>query len=347
LVPIGKQGYLNTLPPPYASRHTEQQLGVTKRGVQKVEGGFVVSLGFVGLGNMGGPMCHRLARAGYNVQAFDIDPAKVAHAVRAGALAAESAAACASSSDIYLTCLFGPDHVQSVMVASGALEALRSGAIWVDLTTNRMQLVSDLARRAPAGVRVVDSPVTGAVDGARTGRLTLFVGGDSNAVDTVSPILNELGTVIVCGALGTGNVVKLVTNQLWFVAAAAIGEGFALGVRHGVALHTLWTAIRSSVGDSFVAQHDAPSIFAGHYDPSFTLDLCVKDLRLIGELQEDVPAELPLTDAARGAFARAIERYGPQAPELTVAKRIEEDAGLSFRLAGDWVAPWEASETAH
>jgi len=124
---------------------------VTKHGVQKRRGGVVVSLGFVGLGSMGGPMCRRLARAGYTVQAFDIDPAKVADAVQAGAVAAESAAACASSSHIFLTSLPRPDHVESVMVAGGALEALRSDAIWVDLTTNRLQLVSDLARRARRG----------------------------------------------------------------------------------------------------------------------------------------------------------------------------------------------------
>jgi 3-hydroxyisobutyrate dehydrogenase-like beta-hydroxyacid dehydrogenase len=295
---------------------------------------------------MGGPMCRRLARAGYTVRAFDLDPAKVAEAVAAGAIAAESVAACAASCEVFLTSLPRPDHVESAMVAGGALDALQPGAIWVDLTTNRLELLSDLASRVPEGVRVVDSPVTGAVDGARTGQLTLFVGGDLDAVGAVTPILKELGTVIASGPLGSGNVVKLVTNQLWFIAAAALGEGFALGVQHGVPLHILWTAIRSSVGDSFVARHDAPSIFAGHYDPTFTLDLCLKDLRLIGELQEDVAAELPLTDAARRAFARAMERYGPQAPELTVAKRIEDDADLSFRLEGDWTAAWEVEETA-
>ena len=65
---------------------------------------------------------------------------------------------------------------------------------------------------------------------------------------------------------------KLVTNQLWFIHAAALGEGFALGMANGVELDTLWRAIRESVADSFVAHHDAPSIFAGHYDPSFPLD---------------------------------------------------------------------------
>ncbi|CCH79519.1 putative 2-hydroxyacid dehydrogenase [Nostocoides japonicum T1-X7] len=303
----------------------------------------MVSLGFVGLGSMGGPMCRRLAQAGYAVTAFDLDPAKLAEAVDAGAVAARSPAEAASVADIFLTSLPHPAHVETVMVQAGALGALRDGAVWVDLTTNRIELVQCLADQAPPGVRVVDSPVTGAVDGARTGRLTLFAGGDAEAVATVVPVLSRLGEVIVCGPLGSGNVVKLVTNQLWFVAAAAIGEGFAVGLRHGVALDTLWTAIRRSVGDSFVAQHDAPSIFAGHYDPSFTLDLCLKDLRLIGELQEAVSARLPLTDAARDAFATAAERYGTDAPELTVAKRIEEDADLSFRLEGTWVAPWEVT----
>lgn len=124
------------------------------------------SLGFVGLGSMGGPMCHRLAQAGHAVQAFDLDPAKVELAVSAGATAAGSAAEAAASADVFLTSLPRPDHSHAVMVDGGALAALRAGAIWVDLTTNRIELVQDLAARAPAGVRVVDSPVTGAVDGS-------------------------------------------------------------------------------------------------------------------------------------------------------------------------------------
>ena len=300
------------------------------------------SIGFVGLGNMGGPMCKRLLDAGYAVTAFDLNAAALDTAVAAGAVGAPSAAACAAGVDIFLTSLPRPDHVQAVMQGeAGALQALRAGSVWVDLTTNRKQLVEQLAQAAPAGVRVVDCPVTGAVDGARNGKLTLFIGGDAATVAGVRPVLEHLGEVIHCGPLGTGNVVKLVTNQLWFIAAAAIGEGFATGIANGVELGVLWNAIKNSVGDSFVVRHDAPSIFAGHYDPSFSLDLCLKDLGLIGELGQQVKAELPMTDAARHAFATAAQRYGAQAAELHVAKRIEDDAQLSMRLAGDWTPPWE------
>lgn len=300
------------------------------------------SIGFLGLGNMGAPMCRRLLAAGYAVTAFDLNESALASAVAAGAARASSAANCAAHVDLFLTSLPRPDHVEAVMAGpDGALNAMQPGAVWIDLTTNRKELVARLAAAAPAGVSVLDSPVTGAVDGARQGKLTLFVGGDAATVARVTSVLQHLGLVIPCGALGCGNVVKLVTNQLWFIAAAAIGEGFATGLAHGVELGTLWAAIKESVGDSFVVRHDAPSIFAGHYDPSFTLGLCMKDLGLITELGAQVNAALPMTAAAQNAFGLALERYGSEAAELHVVKRIEDDAQLSMRLPGNWTPPWE------
>lgn len=299
-------------------------------------------IGFIGLGNMGAPMCRRLLSAGYLVSVFDINPQAVRDAVSSGARGTDSAHACAHEVDILLTSLPRPDHVEHVMDGhDGALSVMQPGSMWVDLTTNRPELIEHLAANAPDGVTVMDCPVTGAVDGARNGRLTLFLGGRDADVRRIEPVLSNLGQVIHCGARGTGNVVKLVTNQLWFVSAAAIGEGFAVGVSHGVDLGTLWKAILSSVGDSFVARHDAPSIFAGHYDPSFTLGLCMKDLMLIGELAGNLGVELPMTSAATAAFRSALERYGPDAAELHVARRIEDDAGISLRLEGDWTPPWE------
>lgn len=302
----------------------------------------MTTIGFIGLGNMGGPMATRLAAAGHEVVAYDLNPEALARAVAGGCRAGSSGNECARAADILMTSLPRPDHVYSVMIGGGVLAALEPGSIWVDLTTNRKEFVSELAAKAPEGVSVVDSPVTGAVDGARNGKLTLFVGGIAEDLDRVVPILEHLGRAIRCGPLGTGSVTKLVTNQLWFIHAAAIGEGFALGMANGVELDVLWDAIKDSVGDSFVARHDAPSIFAGHYDPSFTLDLCMKDLGLTMELARNVGTDLPMTEQANATFARAAGRYGESAGELHVAKRIEDDAQLSFRLDGDWVPHWEA-----
>ena len=286
-------------------------------------------------------MARRLIDSGYAVIAYDIDSGALASLVAVGAAAAGDAPSCAASCDVLMTSLPRPDHVQAVMVDGGALAALRPGSLWVDLTTNRKDLVLELTDAAPAGVSVVDCPVTGAVDGARTGTLTLFAGGSDASLDRVVPILEHLGRVIRCGPLGTGNVTKLVTNQLWFIHAASIGEAFALGMSNGVALDILWDAIKDSVADSFVARHDAPSIFAGHYDPSFTLDLCMKDLGLTMELSQKVGTDLPMTERAYDTFERATARYGADSGELHVAKRIEDDANLSFRLDGDWIPHWE------
>lgn len=300
------------------------------------------NIGFVGLGNMGGPMVARLLAAGNAVQVFDIDQAAMQSAVAAGATPTASATECAQAAEVFMTSLPRPDHVEQVMLADKTLAALPSGSIWVDLTTNRKELIVAAAAAAPEGVAVVDAPVTGAVDGARQGKLTLFVGGDAETVARVEPILAQLGAVMHCGALGAGNITKLVTNQLWFVHAAALAEGFAVGTANGVELNVLWRAIKNSVGDSFVARHDAPSIFAGHYDPSFTLDLCLKDLALLQALATAVGTDLPMTEQAHATFQRATERYGREAGELHVARRIEDDAELSFRLDGDWVPHWEA-----
>jgi len=291
---------------------------------------------------MGGPVCGRLAAAGYQVTAYDLDGAALAAAMEAGAVAAASASDCAHGADLFMTSLPGPPQVEAVMAGcDGALGAMSPGSVWVDLSTNSRELVLELAGAAPGGVAVVDSPVTGAVDGARRGELTLFAGGEPEVVASVRPVLEHLGTVIECGPLGSGNVVKLVTNQLWFAAAAALGEGFAVGLANGVDLNTLWRAILDSVGDSFVARHDAPSIFAGHYDPSFPLALCIKDLGLLADLESSVDADLPVTSAARRAFERAARRYGLDAGEMSVARRIEDDAGMSMRLEGDWTPHWE------
>lgn len=302
------------------------------------------TLGFIGLGNMGLPMCLNLVEAGFDVVALDLRSEPIAEVVAAGGRTAVDAATVAAEADILLTSLPRPDHVDQVMRAGGALAALRSGSVWADLTTNRREFVEELAAETPDGVTVMDSPVTGAVDGARNKRLTLFAGGSETDLDRVVPVLEHLGRVIRCGPLGTGNVVKLVTNQLWFIHAASIGEGFALGMANGVELPVLYDAICDSVGDSFVARHDGPSIFAGHYDPSFTLDLCLKDLGLVRELEDSLDAPLVMTAAAHGVFTEAAERYGRDVGELHVAKRLEDDNQLSFRMDGDWVAPWDVTD---
>jgi 3-hydroxyisobutyrate dehydrogenase-like beta-hydroxyacid dehydrogenase len=298
-------------------------------------------VGYVGLGAMGGPMARNLVGAGHDVTVYDLDRAKVESLAADGATAAGSAEELARNVDILFTSLPGPRQAASAMPS--LIDALSPGASWVDMTTNDRALLLELAQRAAARqISVLEAPVTGAIDGARRGELTIFAGGPEPVLDKLRPYLEALGSIIACGPLGTGNVVKLVTNQVWFVNAAAIGEALVLGKKAGVELTVLWNALKNSVGDTFVARHDVPSIFAGHYDPSFTLDLCCKDLGLIAGLIEQTGTETHITDVARERFEAARAAFGGDRAELLVCKLVEDASGVDLRVEGDWPRHWEA-----
>lgn len=300
-----------------------------------------MKLGYIGLGAMGGPMVRNLVKAGHDVTVYDLDGAKAENLAATGAGVAPSGEEVARGVDVLFTSLPGPRQAAAAMPSF--IEAMQPGATLVDMTTNDRDLVLELGQEAAAkGVDVLDAPVTGAVDGARLGKLTIFVGGPEAAIERVRPYFGALGRIIVCGPLGTGNVVKLVTNQIWFINAAAIGEGLVLGKKAGVDLLVLWEALKNSVGDTFVCRHDVPSIFAGHYDPSFTLDLCSKDLGLIAGLGEKTGTEMDMTLVAQEKFERARAAFGGDQAELLVCKLVEDASGVDLRAEGDWPKHWEA-----
>jgi len=171
--------------------------------------------------------------------------------------------------------------------------------------------------------------------------MILFVGGDDADVAHVRTVLDAVGVVRRVGGYGNGYVAKLVNNQLWFVHAAAIGEAMVAAKLAGLEPDVWWEAMKGGAADSFVMQHDVPSIFAGHYDPSFRLALCLKDLGLVDQLLTEVGSRAELTQATYARFREAAERYGDSAGEMTVCKVLEDDAGVELRVTGDWTAPWE------
>lgn len=300
-----------------------------------------MKIGFIGLGNMGAPMARNLAAANFNVAVYDRDTARTQPFRESGISIAASGEALAGTVDVLMTSLPGPRQSREAMPA--LIGSLAPDSLWIDLTTNNRTLVTELATdAAKRQIDTLECPVTGAVDGARKGKLTLFVGGKEEVLARAAPLLAPLGTVIHCGPIGTGTVVKLLTNQIWFINAAAIGEALTLGVKGGVPPLTVWDALKKSVGDSFVCRHDVPSIFAGHYDPSFSLDLCCKDLDLLKDLSEEVATHIPMTLAARTRFEEARQQFGGTAAELLVCKLVEDQAHISLRVDGDWPMHSEA-----
>lgn len=136
---------------------------------------------------------------------------------------------------------------------------------------------------------------------------------------------------------------KLVNIQPWKSHAAALGEAKVTAKLAGLDPLTWWEVMKGGAAGSFVLSHDVPSIFAGHYAPSFPIALCPKDLGLIKELMDHTGTTRILTQATHKPFQEAGRRYGLDAGEMTVCKVIEEDAEIDLRVASDWVKPWDVN----
>lgn len=308
----------------------------------------MVIVGFVGLGTMGRNAALNIRRAGFDMVVHDLREEALAPLVEKGASVGTSPADVLERSDVVVSMVFGPKQVEAVVEGEkGFLSASCAGKIWIDMTTSDPKLMRRLAAAFGAkGGRPVDAPVTGSVDAAIRGDMPLFVGGEDSDVEAARPVLEAMGQIRRVGRYGNGYIAKLVNNQLWKIHAAAIGEAMVTAKLAGLEPEVWWEVMKNGAADSFVMQHDVPSIFAGHYDPSFPLALCLKDLDLIAALMKETGTRSELTRATHERFKEACDRYGPGAGEMTVCKVIEDDAGVELRVAGDWVAPWEVENRA-
>jgi len=294
-------------------------------------------LAFIGVGHMGGAQAKNLLKHGFTLAVHDRRRAAAASLVALGAEWRDNPRAAVADADVVLSSLPGPREIEAVTLGEGgALDAMRAGSTWLEMSTGSIDLLKQLAAAAAQrGVTVIDAPVSGGVDCAETGRLAIFVGGAKEVVERHLAILRAMGqNIFHAGPLGAGLAAKLLTNLLWFIHAAAIGEGLMLGARAGIELGMLREIITSSCGNSWVAEHDIPSIYRGDYDPSFSLELCCKDLGLIQELGRRLGVPLEIGQPAAEMFQRAAARYGGGAPELSVVRLIEDALGTPLRGPG-------------
>lgn len=300
-------------------------------------------VGFIGLGTMGKNAAANIRRKGFEMTVHDIRPEATAPLVAMGAKAAGSPAEVLAAVDVVVTMVFGPKEVAEVLRGPGGfLSGNPNGKVWIDMTTSSPYLMRELAAEfEAAGGDAVDAPVTGSVDAAIRGDMPMFVGGSDAVIERARPVIEAMGQLRKVGAYGNGYVAKLVNNQLWKIHAAAIGEAMVTAKLAGLDPLTWWEVMKGGAADSFVLSHDVPSIFAGHYDPSFPIALCLKDLGLIKELMDKTGTTATLTEATHERFREAGRRYGKGAGEMTVCKVIEDNAGIDLRVPGDWPKPWE------
>ena len=228
-----------------------------------------VTLGFIGLGAMGGRMARHLLRAGYRVVAFDLDAERLTAAVSTGAAAAGGVTQVVQQSDVVLTSL--PSSESFVRVAEAAfLPHARRGQVFIDLGTVTPPETRRLAAAlAASGAALVDAPVSGGPSGAEHGTLLMFAGGDREAVERCRPILEALaggGRITYCGPSGCGQVVKGVNQLAMGLGAAAYLEAVAFGVLAGVDPAVIGAAVGGESGWRAQVARTAERIASGTGD---------------------------------------------------------------------------------
>ena len=296
-------------------------------------------VGFIGLGNMGGPMCGHLVRAGFSVSGFDVNARALGRAVDAGARAAGSVPDCAADAEVLITMLPAPPQVEDVLLGDGgALAALEPGSIAIDMSTSSTAVGVRVAEAARArGVGVLDAPVAGQSIGARAGTLAIYVGGDAAVYERARPLFEAMGDperIFHLGGNGAGYTVKLLLNLLWFIESVAVGEVLTVGVRAGVSLDRLHAALVGSPANSVFLERDVRMVLDdGDYDEAFPMRLVTKDLGLAVDLAREVGVPVELTALVEQIHRRARAAYGDAAGEISAVRLYEDAAGIRLRLA--------------
>lgn len=294
-------------------------------------------IGFIGLGNMGGPMALNLIKAGHTLIVHDVRREAGAPHLERGATWAESPKAAAHQSELILTSLPGPKDVESVALgADGIIHGAVAGTVYIDLSTGSPTVMRRLhAAFKDRGVHLLDAPVSGGVLGAQRGTLQVMVGGDEGIYNEVRSVLQAVGhKVDYMGPIGSGTIAKLVHNLISITVRQLIAEGFTLGVKAGVKPEALLEAIRgASFGQGLILSHMIPDVvFRGEFDTvRFALKLARKDVGLATELAREYDVPMPMAALGEQILIEALVRGWGDKDSTSPWMLQEEAAGVTVR----------------
>ncbi len=270
-------------------------------------------IGFIGLGNMGGPMVANLIAAGHEVRAFDISADAVARATEAGAVAATSGADAAKGVEVVITMLPAGKHVRSVFLEDDkVMDIVAPGSLLIDCST--IDVVTARAAIAEAeqrGLEMLDAPVSGGIGGAQAGTLTFMCGGTESAFARAKPILETMGkNIFHAGDAGAGQAAKVCNNLMLAIQMIAVSEGFALGDKLGIDRQKLFDIASTATSQCWAMTSYCPvpgpvptSPANRDYEAGFTVAMMLKDLLLAREASGEVDANTPLGAQATDMFA--------------------------------------------
>ena len=274
-------------------------------------------VGWIGLGNMGGPMTANLVKAGHDVRGFDLNPQALAAAAANGVKSTASIEDAVSAADVVFTMLPKGEHARAVYLGEGGVIASASpGTLLVDSSTidiESAQKLHDAA--AEAGFRFVDAPVSGGISGAQAGTLTFMIGGEAGAVAEASVFIEAMSAnIIPTGAATTGQAAKICNNLMLFINLAATAEGAVLADRLGLDKQVFWNIASVSSGDSWALRTWYPiagvvpaSAANNDFAPTFTAELANKDINLAIAAAQATDTPLEIGEHVQQLFQRLID----------------------------------------
>ena len=266
------------------------------------------NIGFIGLGNMGGPMAANLLKAGHRVRGFDLTPASREAAAKDGIEIVANAKSAVDDAEIVITMLPAGEHVLSVW--NDIVQQARQGKLFIDCSTIDVASARKAHNLAAAnGIATLDAPVSGGVGGAKAATLTFMVGGTTHAFERGKLVLQHMGKRIVhCGDAGNGQVAKMCNNMILGASMIVVSEAFVLGEKLGLSHQAMFDVVSASSGQCWSLTNYCPvpgpvlaSPANNGYKAGFTAALMLKDLKLAEAGAKSVKA-----DSAIGAHAAQI-----------------------------------------
>lgn len=270
-----------------------------------------LTVAFLGLGNMGGPMATNLVAANHAVRGFDPVPAAMSAAAASGVTGFDSAADAVTGADVVITMLPNGELVKRCYAE--VLPAARAGALFIDSSTISVNDAREVHALAEShGAAQLDAPVSGGVKGAVAGTLAFMVGGDEAAVQRARPVLEPMaGKIIHCGAAGAGQAAKVCNNMVLAVQQIAIGEAFVLAEKLGLSAQALFDVITGATGNCWAVHTNCPvpgpvptSPANNDFKPGFATALMNKDLGLAMDAVTSTGSSAPLGTHAAEIYAK-------------------------------------------
>jgi 2-hydroxy-3-oxopropionate reductase len=284
------------------------------------------TIGFLGLGVMGGPMARNLLAAGSEVVAWNRSPGPLTELVEAGARAADGPAALAAETDILISIVSDDAALREVLGGpDGAIAAARPGSLVVDMSTVSPALARELAAEATArGVGFLDAPVSGGDVGARDGTLSIMVGGSAADVERARPVFEVLGSRVThVGAAGAGQVAKACNQILVAVIFGGLAEALVLGSKLGVDPAAILDAVGGGMAANRIMEVRRDNFLGHDFAPGFKVDLHHKDLEIALGASGEVDAPLPLTAEVQQMF-RQLRAAGHGGEDDSALLRVAE-----------------------